>query len=82
MRIEQAVGNRQGQRTDIKSEEKESELVPKFAQVDSGTKTSEIAAKAVDMNRETYRQAKAVVETGDEDLIRQNTPNGHRQEIN
>jgi len=31
----------------------------------------EIAAKAVDMNRETYRQAKAVVNSGNEEVIQQ-----------
>jgi|GEM_PF-5922173 len=59
-RIEEAVGNRQGQRTDLQNESTTKELVPKLAQVEPGTKTREIAARSVDMNRETYRQAKAV----------------------
>ena len=41
-----------------------------FAQLPQG-KSADIAAKAVDMNRETYRQAKAVVESGDDELIHQ-----------
>ncbi|MDD3021837.1 MAG: ParB N-terminal domain-containing protein [Alphaproteobacteria bacterium] len=45
--------------------------VPILAQAEPGTKTREIAAKAVDMKPETYRKAKAVVDTKDNELIRQ-----------
>jgi hypothetical protein len=44
------------------------ESVQNFAQLPQG-KSSEIAAKAVDMNRETYRQAKKVVESEDREVI-------------
>lgn len=50
-RIEEALGNRQGQRTDLKPKE---ELVADLPQVKPGAKTRDIAAKAVGMNRETY----------------------------
>lgn len=70
-RIEEAVGNRQGQRTDIKPESGKKELMPTLAQVEPGTKTREIAAQSVDMKPETYRKAKAVVESGDNELIHQ-----------
>lgn len=70
-RIEEAVGNRQGQRTDIKPESGKKELMPTLAQVEPGTKTREIAAQSVDMKPETYRKAKAVVDSGDDELIHQ-----------
>jgi len=70
-RIEEAVGNRQGQRTDLQPINNPAEPMPTLAQVEPGTKTREIAAQAVDMKPETYRKAKAVVETGDDELIRQ-----------
>jgi hypothetical protein len=60
-RIEEALGKRQGQRTDLKPKE---ELPQNFAEVKPGIETRDIAAKAVGMNRETYRQAKAVVDSG------------------
>ncbi|OPY58474.1 MAG: hypothetical protein A4E55_00880 [Pelotomaculum sp. PtaU1.Bin035] len=44
-------------------------LVQNFVQVESGKKTCEIAAEAVGMNRETYRQAKKVVESGNQEII-------------
>jgi len=68
-RIEEAVGNRQGRRTDLKPEQ----LPQNFGEVKTPKEkeSSAIAAKAVDMNRETYRQAKAVVESGDDKLIHQ-----------
>ena len=40
-----------------------------FAQVEPGTKSRDIAAKAVGMNRETYRQAKAVVDSGNREAV-------------
>jgi len=62
-RIEEAIGNRQGQRTDI--------LLPQnIAEVQTG-ESRDIAAKAVGWNRETYRQAKAVVDSGEEEVIQQ-----------
>lgn len=64
MRIEKALAGRQGQRTDLQP-------VQNFAQVNPGTKTRDIAAKAVDMNRETYRQAKTVVKSGNTNVIQQ-----------
>ncbi len=62
MRIEEALAGRQGQRTDLQPRQN-------FAEVKPGTRPRDIAAKAVDMNRETYRQAKAVVESGDKGVI-------------
>lgn len=64
-RIEAALAGRQGQRTDLM---KPDELPQNFAELPKG-ESREIAAKAVDMNRETYRQAKAVVDSGDEEVI-------------
>ncbi|MDD3853486.1 MAG: hypothetical protein PHD40_07515, partial [Syntrophomonadaceae bacterium] len=51
-RIEEAMDGRQGS-----NQHKQKVGVQNFVQAESGTKTIEIAAKAVDMNRETYRQA-------------------------
>lgn len=62
-RIEEAVSGRQG--GDRKSKDK---ILPLDKQPQG--KSSDIAAKAVDMNRETYRQAKTVVESGDQEIIR------------
>ena len=64
MRIEGACAGRQGQRTDLQPRQN-------FAEVEVGTRPRDIAAKAVDMNRETYRQAKAVVNSGNEEIIQQ-----------
>ena len=44
-------------------------LVPNLAQVKPGTKTRDIAAAAVGMKREIYRQAKTVVKSGDQEVI-------------
>lgn len=61
--VAEEIGSRQGQRTDL-------EPVQNLAQVESGTKTITIAAeKAGFGNRETLRQAKAVVATQDKVLI-------------
>jgi hypothetical protein len=67
MRIEESLAGRQGQRTDLKPEQ----LPQNFGEVKSPKEreSSAIAAKAVDMNRETYRQAKVVVESGNEQAI-------------
>ncbi|HWQ74247.1 MAG TPA: hypothetical protein VN441_02935 [Syntrophomonas sp.] len=56
----------QGQRTDLKPEQ----LVQNFGEVKTpkDKESTAIAAKAVDMNRETYRQAKAVVDTVNDEL--------------
>ncbi|KAB2792575.1 hypothetical protein F9K96_05385 [Brucella anthropi] len=60
--VEAQLGNRQGQRTDV-------ELPQYFAEV-KGKETRKIAAeKAGFGNPETYRQAKAVVETGVPELV-------------
>jgi hypothetical protein len=63
-RIEEALAGRQGsnqyqQKVDVQN----------FVQAEPGTKTIDIAAKAVDMNRETYRQAKKVVESEDREVV-------------
>lgn len=42
----------------------EKELPQNFGEAKHDTESSAIAAKAVGMNRETYRQAKAVVDSG------------------
>lgn len=71
--VEQELGKRQGQRTDLVNEGQEcllEELVQNFAQVESGQKTREVAAeKAGFGNAETYRQAKTVVEKADPELV-------------
>lgn len=68
-RIEEITGNRQGQRTDLKPEQ----LPPKLEEVKKPKEreSATIAAQAVDMKPETYRKAKAVVESGDNELIHQ-----------
>lgn len=68
MRIEAALAGRQGQRTDLM---KPDELPQNLGEVKSpkDKESAAIAAKAVDMNRETYRQAKVVVESGDTEVI-------------
>lgn len=43
--------------------------MPNLAQVQPGGRSEKIAAKAVDMKRETCRQAKAVVKSGDQATI-------------
>lgn len=63
-RIEEAVAGRQG--GDRKSKGK---ILP--LENEPQGKSADIAAKSVDMNRETYRQAKAVVDSGDNELIHQ-----------
>lgn len=67
--VEAELGKRQGQRTDLASEQ-HGELVQNFAQVESGKKTRQIAAeKAGFGNPETYRQAKVVVTHGTPELV-------------
>lgn len=69
-RIEEAMDGRRGNPTG--ANQYSSGNTQKIAenQIPKG-ESREIAAKAVDMNRETYRQAKAVVDSGDNELIRQ-----------
>lgn len=63
-RIEEVLGNRRGQRTDLQPPQNIGEVnSPKDKE------SSAIAAKAVDMNRETYRQAKTVVDSGQQNII-------------
>jgi len=51
-----------------------------FAQLPTPTgKSSDIAAQAVGLNRETYRQAKAVVESGNEQAIKAMVCNLHHE---
>lgn len=80
-RIEQVMEGRQGQRNDLllklglPEDESESELPQIFGEVKvnktekHSREVSTVAAQAVGMNRETYRQAKAVVNSGDRDII-------------
>ncbi len=64
--IEEKLGSRQGQRTDIAPPEP----VQNFAQVEPGQKTRELAAKVAGYgNAETYRQAKNVVDRGTRELV-------------
>jgi N6-adenosine-specific RNA methylase IME4 len=61
--LEERVGKRQGQRTDL-------QLPQNFGEVPKGKETAEIAAtKAGFGNVETYRQAKAVVDKGAPELV-------------
>lgn len=71
-RIEEAPGNRSGQRTDFHNI---GELPQKFGEVEPGQKTRQVTAeKAGFGNPETYRQAKALVESGNEKKTRQALP--------
>ena len=58
-KIEEAMGNRQGQRT---------ELLQHVAEVEAGN-TRDIAAAAVGMSGEQYRRAKIVVDQGDPETV-------------
>lgn len=58
-KIEEAMGNRQGQRTDLDN------VLPKS---DKG-KSADIAAAAVGMSGEQYRRAKIVVDQGDPETV-------------
>jgi ParB family chromosome partitioning protein len=63
--MEKAVGNRQGQRTD-----KENELVGICPQVEAGEKTRDVAAAVAGFgSADTYRRAKSVIGTDNQDLI-------------
>jgi len=72
--IDEEIGNRRGQRTDLKSDEQGDllgrGLVENFPQVETGQKTREVAAeKAGFGNEKTYRDAKSVVEHAEPELI-------------
>lgn len=70
--VEAELGKRQGQRTDLASDGQESllELRQNFDEVEPGKRTDQIAAdKAGFGNKETYRQAKAVVEKAAPELV-------------
>lgn len=71
--IEDEIGNRRGQRTDLKSEEQGGMLgggLPQnFGEVKRG-ETAEVAAKKAGFgNPETYRQAKTVIEQAEPELV-------------
>lgn len=63
-RIEESLAGRQGQRTDL------IQHTPNLAEVEKG-ESRDIAAKAVGWKRETYRQAKAIVDSGDEEAVQE-----------
>lgn len=70
--IKDAIGNRQGKRTDIEEAKKGGELPQKIAEVRprGGEETRETAAKAAGFgNAETLRQAEKVVEHGTPALV-------------
>ena len=71
--LEQELGKRQGQRTDLRNEGQGGllgEPVENFPQVETGQKSRQIAAdKAGFGNETTYRQAKAVVATAAPELV-------------
>jgi ParB family chromosome partitioning protein len=72
--IEDEIGNRRGQRTDLKSEDQsdliEHELPENLPEVEAGKETRQIAAaKAGFGNETTYRQAKTVVEHAEPELV-------------
>ncbi|MEO5340359.1 MAG: hypothetical protein H7837_07570 [Magnetococcus sp. MYC-9] len=64
--VEEFLGNRWGQRTDLAG----SELPKNFGEVKPGKETAELAAQKAGFNNpETYRQAKAVVANGTPELV-------------
>ena len=64
--IEELLGNRQGQRTDVDA----AGLPQNFAEVKAGQETRAVAAQRAGFgNAETYRQAKAVVANGTSELV-------------
>jgi|AntRauTorckE5430_2_1112549.scaffolds.fasta_scaffold11937_1 ParB family chromosome partitioning protein len=60
-RIEVALAGRQGERSDLST-------CANICTSDVGEKTRDIAAKSVGWSGETYRKAKKVIESGDEEL--------------
>ena len=79
--MEDALGNRQGQRTDIQAPcappdeevgDHSAELRENFPEVQPGARTAEIAARMAGFgNRKTYEQAKKVVEQAVEEIVAQ-----------
>jgi ParB family chromosome partitioning protein len=80
--MEDALGNRQGQRTDIQApcappdeevgDHSAAELRENFPEVQPGARTAEIAARMAGFgNRKTYEQAKKVVEQAVEEIVAQ-----------
>ena len=72
--IEDEIGNRRGQRTDLKSEDQgellAAEPVANLPEVEAGKRTRDIAAeKAGFDSTTTYRQAKTVVEHAEPELV-------------
>ena len=70
--VEEELGKRQGQRTDLGSEGQEGlfEEIRRNLDELSGKRTDEIAAKKAGFgNKETYRQAKAVTEKATPELV-------------
>lgn len=64
------IGRRIEEKLSGRNHRPSKESVQNFAQF-KGEKSQEIAAKSVGMNKESYRQAKAVVDNGDDELIHQ-----------
>jgi len=64
IKVEESLGSRQGQRTDLQPR-------PELAEVKPGTRPRDIVAEAIGMKRETYRQAKAVIDSGQKEVIEQ-----------
>lgn len=67
-KIEETLAGRQGNPTG--TNQHSSGNPQKIAEFQPQGESRDIAAKAVDMNRETYRQAKAVVDSGDRGVVR------------
>jgi len=70
--VEQELGKRQGQRTDLGNEGQTElvEILPQVTQADSGQKSREIAAQKAGFGSDkTYRDAKTVVEKAEPELV-------------
>jgi len=78
MKIEEVLEGRQGKRTDLEIPQNfggfepkaGKELPPNLGEVKHNRESADIAAKAVGMHRETYRKAKAVVNSGSQEVIK------------
>ena len=66
--IEEALGNRQGERTDRENAD-ETELRANLPEVEPGQRTTEVAAASAGMSRRQYEKAKAVVETAEPEVV-------------
>ena len=66
LRIEEALGNRVG-----RPKKDKGEIVVNSPQLEKGKKTRDIAAEAVNWSGKTYERAKTVIESGNEEVIRQ-----------